>query len=116
MPKRLAAILWASLLLRSLHRSGGGARAGRGGRAALRHHALHLGRSRSPGDVGAKGHTADVSASFSDFLEHLNAALMGTVEARQDRFIVLFDGFGAWLEDDVNHGARTDRRAEPFRS
>ncbi|MGH7286827.1 MAG: hypothetical protein ACREI8_02275, partial [Myxococcota bacterium] len=59
------------------------------------------------GDVGAKGNTADVDASFSDILENLNAAIMGTVEARNDRFIILFDGFGAWLEDDVDVGAKT---------
>ena len=59
------------------------------------------------GDVEAKGHRADVHASFSDILEDLNAALMGTVEAQNGRLVLLFDGLGAWLEDDVDVGAKT---------
>jgi hypothetical protein len=59
------------------------------------------------GDVGAKGHTADVSVPFSDILEDLNGGLMGTVEARNGRLVLLFDGLGVWLEDDVDVGAKT---------
>jgi hypothetical protein len=59
------------------------------------------------GTVGAKGNTADVSVPFSDILDDLNFGFMGVVEARNDRFIVLLDGFGALLEDDVDVGAKT---------
>jgi len=98
MPYRLAAIVWALLLLATP------AAAADEWEFSV---TPYIWGTAIEGDVGAKGHTADVSASFSDILKDLNAGIMGTVEARNDRFIVLFDGFGAWLEDDVHQGAKT---------
>jgi opacity protein-like surface antigen len=107
MLKRPAAIVWALLLI-SIPASAEVA-APDPAAADEWHFAItpYIWGTAITGDVGAKGNTADVSASFSDILEDLNAGLMGTVEARQGRFIVLFDGFAAWLEDDVDQGART---------
>jgi hypothetical protein len=43
------------------------------------------------GTVGARGRTAEVDMNFSDVIENLNLALMGTFEARKGRFVVVND-------------------------
>ncbi len=107
MLRRLAAILWAWLLLAIPASAEVAAPEPDASDELVFVITPYIWGTAIDGEVGAKGNTADVSASFSDIVSDLNAGIMGTVEARQDRFIVLLDGFAAWLEDDVHQGART---------
>lgn len=59
------------------------------------------------GDVGIGKTDAKVDASFKDILDHLNGALMLSLEARKDRFGLLSDSIFADLED--NAAAAQDR-------
>ena len=43
------------------------------------------------GTIGARGRTTNVDLSFGDIFENLNLGLMGTVEARKGRFVVVND-------------------------
>lgn len=43
------------------------------------------------GTIGARGRTAEVDMSFGDVIENLNLGLMGTLEARKGRFVVVND-------------------------
>ena len=43
------------------------------------------------GDVGARGRTTHIDASFGDILDNLDIALMGVAEVRYDRFGVFTD-------------------------
>ncbi len=43
------------------------------------------------GTIGARGRTAEVDMDFSDVFEELNLGLMGTVEARKGRFVIVND-------------------------
>lgn len=58
------------------------------------------------GEVQARGATVDVDSDFGDIVEKLNLGLMGLVEVRRDRFVALFDGFWARLEDEFEAGPR----------
>ena len=51
------------------------------------------------GDVGVGKTKAKVDASFKDILDHLNGALMLSLEARKGRFALLSDSIFADLED-----------------
>jgi hypothetical protein len=105
--KHLAAILWA-LLLPSFPVSAE-VPAPDPAAADEWHFAVtpYIWGSAIDGNVSAKGNTADVSASFSDILATLNGGLMGMAEARNGRLILLFDGLGVWLGDDVDAKAKT---------
>jgi hypothetical protein len=59
------------------------------------------------GDVGVGRADAKVDASFHDILDHLNGALMLSLEARKGRFGLLSDTLYADLED---HAAKGDDR------
>ena len=59
------------------------------------------------GDVGVGKAKGDVDASFKDIVDHLNGALMLSLEARKGRFGLLSDSIFADLEDD---GATGDGR------
>lgn len=109
MPRRVAAILWVWLLLPVPASAEASAHESDAAAEDEWHFAItpYIWGTEVTGEVGAKGRTADVHASFSDILSDLNAGIMGTVEARNDRFLILFDGLGVWLEDDVDQGART---------
>ena len=56
------------------------------------------------GDVTAGGTTVDVDVPFKDIAKMLNFGLMGALEARRERFFVLFDGIGALLSDELSAG------------
>jgi hypothetical protein len=59
------------------------------------------------GDVGVGKTDANVDASFKDILDHLNGALMLSLEARKGAFGLLSDSIYADLED--NHATGDDR-------
>mgnify|MGYP000494002163 CR=1 FL=1 len=59
------------------------------------------------GDVGVRKTEASVDASFKDILDHLNGALMLSLEARKGRFGLLSDTVYANLED--NGATAADR-------
>ena len=56
------------------------------------------------GDVGVGKTDADVDASFKDILDHLNGALMLSLELRKGRFGLLSDTVYADLEDNAAKG------------
>ena len=51
------------------------------------------------GTVGALGRDASVRASFSDLMSHFNFGLMGTAEARYNRFLLIGDLLWIRLSD-----------------
>lgn len=66
------------------------------------------------GDAGVGRTEANVDASFSDILDHLNGALMLSLEARKGRFGILSDTVYANLEDDAasaEHRLKVDTTA-----
>jgi len=63
--------------------------------------APYLWASSLEGEVTAGGVTTDIDMPFSDVLSALDIGLMGVVEARRGRFIILVDGFWAALSDEV---------------
>lgn len=69
------------------------------------------------GDVGIGKTDADVDASFKDILDHLNGALMLSLEARKGRFGLLSDSVFADLEDNdgvADGGLKIDAGAKMF--
>jgi hypothetical protein len=56
------------------------------------------------GDVTIAGTTESVDVPFRDILSMLNIGLMGVVEARYKRWILVVDGVGALLEDEGSVG------------
>lgn len=69
------------------------------------------------GDVGVGKTDARVDASFSDILDHLNGALMLSLEARKGRFGLLSDSLYADLEDNAasaEHRLKVDATAKLF--
>ncbi|MBW2243297.1 MAG: hypothetical protein JRH01_15020 [Deltaproteobacteria bacterium] len=55
--------------------------------------APYLWTSSLEDEVTARGATVDIDVPFSDLLSNLDIGLMGVVEARRGRFIILVDGF-----------------------
>jgi hypothetical protein len=43
------------------------------------------------GTVGARGRTTEVDLSFGDVISHLDVGIMGTFEAKKDRFLIIND-------------------------
>lgn len=43
------------------------------------------------GTIGARGRTAEIDLSFGDVIENLNLGIMGTLEARKGRFVIVND-------------------------
>lgn len=69
------------------------------------------------GDVGVRKTEASVDASFKDILDHLNGALMLSLEARKGRFGLLSDSIFADLEDNAATGGdrlKIDSTAKMF--
>lgn len=52
------------------------------------------------GTSGVPGVEADIDVGFDDIWDNLDAALMGTVEARRGNWMILLDGLYMKLEDD----------------
>jgi hypothetical protein len=52
------------------------------------------------GDATIQDLSVDIDVPFSDIVDKLNFGLMGRAEARRGRWFGVFDGMGAWLEDD----------------
>jgi hypothetical protein len=69
------------------------------------------------GDVGVGRTHAKVDASFKDILDHLNGALMLSLEVRRGRFGLLSDSIYADLEDNAasaEHRLKVDATAKMF--
>ena len=56
------------------------------------------------GDATIDDLTVDIDAPFSDIVKKLNFGLMGRAEVRRGRWFGVFDGMGAWLEDEMSAG------------
>jgi hypothetical protein len=54
------------------------------------------------GELAGRNASAEVDASFSDILDVLNVGLMGSFQARRDRWLLLLDGQYIVLEDETD--------------